>query len=238
MSGKNDCSHDKDEVSVGRSDTISWAISKLPVSSSSTEREDVKTSVCTKVDRCDFAREEAISRFTTLRKKIENTNYTGLWERIKEGGTSSSALSKPLKSELKKFEHQSGELPSKLHRLDLTESELIDLWEDSKKLEDAIEELERQSLDEDQWPTEKFRGKPVFDNVPKQVQDVTSVKDIVGNVQDQTEQELKEEHSVSKNELEKRVNSKRGTESETENQGQEQEREPEKGTEERQQHRR
>jgi hypothetical protein len=185
----------------------------ISVSSSRTQTANVQKQVCTEVGRCEYAREQAITRFSTLRRKLE------------AGGETGQAPYEALEKNIAEFNLQSGELPSHLDQLDLSEDELVDLWEAAGKLDNAVERFEENALDQERDLYTWLRNKPGIDNVPEEAQPLESVKNVTERVQTRAEQELREEHGVSKNELENTAESEEQTESESQKESQRQEKE-------------
>lgn len=212
MREKNGCDHDKDTIDLGESRTISMTTAKnfLSLSNSRTQTANVQKQVCTEVGHCEYAQNQAISQFDTLRRKLE------------EGGGTGPAKYEGLEKEIAQFNLQSGELPSQLNRIDISEDNLVDLWEKAGKLENTVEEFEQEAVNQESDVYTWFRDKRGFDDVPKKAQPLESVKEVANRAQNRVEEKLREEHDVSKKELETRVDGKEKTESATENESQDQ----------------
>lgn len=225
MREKDGCNHDKDTIDFGQSRTISMTTAKkfLSLTDSRTQSANVQKQVCTEVERCEHAQEQAKSHFMSLRRKLE------------DGGGTGPSPYEGLESDIAQFNAQSGELPSKLNQIDFSEEELVDLYERSAKLERAIEDFEEEKLNEELDLFTRMRNVPKIDNIPKEAQQLGSVKEVTNRVQTRTKEELRERHGISEEELEERVDSP--DQAETENQSESQS-EEEKQTEERRQSRR
>jgi hypothetical protein len=225
-----DCNHPKESLNRDNSAAVQLNASGKYIGAGKTKGHTLGVQPepkCTRFDECQPARDQILERFRDLQKQLEAGT-----EQVDDDPV------QLLKVTQAEFHQQVGRFAQQAESLDIDQDTLEQVWESSKKLNDAIEDFQEEVEEQENVVVSKLRDIPYsqklpkVENLPKEAQAVEGTKVLTNTVQERVVNNLEENHDVTEDQLEERYNEESQTpeqskESQSEDETQETEEEKE-----------